>query len=159
MKKQIYFIVFFISFFSCEQKKTEFVYIKKRSHASYYEGHRYLDEVVFVINPPRSAPELVKLIEAYNSNTIKQDSIKNSFYSFKRSFFRESNKTPRDFEDFNTFIPDRLDDHLFDHLATYSMKRCSGDNVDSTRVEWTLEESMHHPYPFKTIHYEIGCSQ
>jgi hypothetical protein len=157
MKKQIYFIVFFIGFFSCEQKKTEFVNIKKRSLDSYYEGHRYCDEVVFVINPPRSATELIALIEAYNSNTIKRDSIENSFHSFSRLFFRESDKTPRDFEDFNTFIPDRLDDHLFDHLATYSMKRCNGDNVDSTKVEWTLEESMHHPYPFKTIYYGPTC--
>ena len=106
--------------------------------------------------------DLIKVIDDYNNTTVNKDKVINSFDFFNRSFYRESRKTPRDFQDDESFIPDRLGDHSYDHIAMYSMKQCNGIRlkgikVDSTQVEWKLEAYSDGPFPFGSIYYGHTC--
>ena len=162
MKKKYFFLVFFTPFFSCNEKKTEFIRSEKRVQTFHYEGrYDYLD-IVFIVNPPDKWADLVKLIDDYNSKTVNKDKVINSFDAFDRVFYRETRRTPRDFEDDESFIPDRLGDHSYDRIAMYSMKQCNGIRlkdvkVDSTQVEWKLEAYSDSPYSFDPIYYGHTC--
>ena len=158
MKKKYFLFLFFIPFFSCKEKKTEFIRSEKRG----YEGSDGYYDVIFIVNPPEKWVDLIKLIDDYNNTTINKDKVINSFDSFDRSFYRESRRTPRDFEDDESFIPDRLGDHRYDHIAMYSMRQCNrirlkGVKVDSTQVEWKLEADSDSPYSFDPIYYGHTC--
>ena len=162
MKKKYFLFLLFVPFFSCEEKKTEFIRSEERAQTFHYEGRQTYYDVVFIVNPPEQWADLIKLIDDYNNTTINKDKVVNSFDFFNRSFYRESRKTPRDFQDDESFIPDRLDDHRYDHIATYSMKQCNevrlkGIKVDSTQVEWKLEAYSDSPYSFDPIYYGHTC--
>jgi hypothetical protein len=148
MKNQCFLFVFLFSFFSCAKKKTEFIHIETRVQTLDYEGHHDYYDVVFIINPPEKLEDIVKLIGDYNDSTIDKDKTINSFDYFNRTFYKESKRTPRDFQDNESFTPDRL----YDNGIRQKIKR-----VDSTEVEWKLESYFNSAFQFEPIYYGHTC--
>ena len=160
MKNTYFILLFVIPFFSCSEKKTEFIRSEKRVYGG--AGAGYYHDIVFIVNPPEKWIELIQLIDSFNNTTVNKSKVINSYNTFSRDFYRESRKTPRDFEDDESFIPDRLGDHWYDHIARYSMTQCDGARLkgvklDSTNVQWKLESPYEGPFPFGTIYQGHTC--
>lgn len=145
-------VILFLSLFfivSCKEKKTEFFVPAKRISVYRIDGEIFYNEVVFVINPPKESKKLINLITQYNGKMTNYNKIIKEYNYFERSFYRESSKTPRDFEDDEGFIPDRIDDHKYDFIGAYSIKKC-GNNTNFESSFWSGIGYL----SFETIYYK-----
>lgn len=152
--KKIFFI-FIILCIGCNKTKgpTEFYVPKNRVQKFAVEGQRRCYDVVFILNPPGDYNDLLKLIESYNQKTILRDTVQANYDMFERYFFKESKDTPRDFEDDESFSPDRLFDHRDDLIAIYSMRTCRSDDK-TKKYKWWFK----HKY-FPAVYYKDDCPE
>lgn len=153
--KNIFFILIVLCI-GCSKTKgpTEFYVPKSRIHTfTTVEGERRYQDVVFIINPPSDYSDLLKLAEEYNERTVLKDTIQRNYDTFDRYFFKESSNTPRDFEDDESFSPDRLFDHKDDLIAQYSMRTCSKEDKTKTHKWW-----FKHRY-FPAVYYKDDCPE
>jgi len=110
-------------------------------------------DVVLIKNPPKDSLRLINLINEYNEKSINKDSIEKKYKYFYRAYYRESNKTPKNFiDDQGGFISDKLEDHTYDLLGIYEMNVCNNNNSNTIKsnFEWTLISGY---IKYKTIFY------
>lgn len=75
-------------------------------------------EHIVVANPPKKIDSLALLITRYNDTTLSLCEINKMKLSFfRRTFYRETRNTSRDFKNDEGFIPDRITSHNDDAIA------------------------------------------
>ena len=155
MKYCVYVLIVVLAMiFGCETKSPEFSLIKNRVIIRNYEGKTTYSDVVFLSDPPDDAKSLLKLIEKYNEFSLSKDTIESKYDYFSRRFYRESYRTPKDFKDDESYTPDYLDDHIYDYIGSFEMKKC----ITTGNPIWSFD-GLGGYLKLNIIFYEQDCFQ
>jgi hypothetical protein len=87
-------------------------------------------EPIVVANPPSDREEIERVLEAYNRKTLTDEEL-DAKCSYKRTFYRETKYTPRNYVEGNHDFTDhdRFEDHYKDILVTVDWEGGHGSAV------------------------------